>query len=159
MSRYIPGKCRDIPWYSAIFRDIPGFHNTHSYSLFVGKKIANSENIKKCLYNGALWKPGMPEYHGNDGISWHFPGTYRNITIFSDGSHATVYKHGCLTTYFITKVMDLSHFHQKFSRVFTKNFESIWLFLLSYSVLKNKSADVSIIFELLQNCVIVIHKI
>jgi hypothetical protein len=59
-------------------------------------------------------------------------------------------------------VMDLSHFHQTFSpfsRVFTKNFESIWLFLLSYSVLENKSADVSIIFELLQNCVIVIHKI
>jgi hypothetical protein len=60
----------------------------------------------------------MAEYHG----------ICRNITIFSDGSHATVYKHGRLTTYFITKVMDLSHFHQTFSpfsRVFTKNFESI----------------------------------
>ena len=52
----------------------------------------------------------MPEYHG---ISRHFPGIYRNITIFSDGSHATVYKHGGLTTYFITKVMDLSHFDGK----------------------------------------------
>jgi hypothetical protein len=59
----------------------------------------------------------MPEYHGicrnmaeYHGISRHFPGMYRNITIFSDGSHATVYKHGRLTTYFITKVMDLSHF-------------------------------------------------
>ena len=30
----------------------------------------------------------MAEYHG---ISRHFPGIYRNITIFSDGSHATVY--------------------------------------------------------------------
>ena len=39
----------------------------------------------------------MPEYHG---ISRHFPGIYRNITIFSDGSYATVYKHGRLTTYF-----------------------------------------------------------
>jgi hypothetical protein len=48
----------------------------------------------------------MAEYHG---ISRHFPGIYLNITIFSDGSHATVYKHGRLiTTYFITKVMDLS---------------------------------------------------
>jgi hypothetical protein len=52
----------------------------------------------------------MPEYHG---ISRLFPGIYRNITIFSDGSHATVYKHGRLTTYFITKVMDLSHFDGK----------------------------------------------
>jgi hypothetical protein len=52
----------------------------------------------------------IPEYHG---ISRHFPGIYRNITIFSDGSHATVYKHGRLTTYFITKVMDLSHFDGK----------------------------------------------
>ena len=33
----------------------------------------------------------MAEYHG---ISRHFPGIYRNITIFFDGSHATVYKHG-----------------------------------------------------------------
>ena len=48
----------------------------------------------------------MPEYHG---ISRNFPGIYlMNITIFSDVSHATVYKHGRLTTYFITKVMDLS---------------------------------------------------
>jgi 2-hydroxychromene-2-carboxylate isomerase len=68
-----------------------------------------------------LWKPGMPEYHGISrnmldrlsrniaeyyGISRHFPGIYRNITIFSDGSHATVYKHGRLATYFITNVMD-----------------------------------------------------
>ena len=29
----------------------------------------------------------MAEYHGK---SRHFPGIYRNITIFSDGSHATV---------------------------------------------------------------------
>ena len=54
----------------------------------------------------------MAEYHG---ISRHFTGIYRNITIFSDGSHATVYKHGHgrLTTYFITKEMDLSHFDGK----------------------------------------------
>jgi hypothetical protein len=45
----------------------------------------------------------ITEYHG---IS-------RNITIFSDGSHATVYKHGRLTTNFITKVIDLSHFDGK----------------------------------------------
>jgi hypothetical protein len=66
----------------------------------------------------------MPEYHG----------ICRNITIFSDGS---------LTTYFITKVMDLSHFDGKqqtitlywkfymlfisLLRVFTKKFESIRL--------------------------------
>jgi hypothetical protein len=51
-----------------------------------------------------------PEYHG---ISRHFPGIYQNITIFSDGSRATVYKHGRVTTYFITKVMDLFHFDGK----------------------------------------------
>jgi hypothetical protein len=52
----------------------------------------------------------MAEYAG---ISRHFPGIYQNITIFSDGGHATVYKHGSLTTYFITKVMDLFHFDGK----------------------------------------------
>jgi hypothetical protein len=49
--------------------------------------------------NAGIWR-NITEYAG---IS-------RNITIFSDGSHATVYKHGRLTTYFITKVIDLSHF-------------------------------------------------
>jgi hypothetical protein len=39
-------------------------------------------------------------------------------------------------------------------RVFTKNFEWIWLTLDFNSLLKNESADVSIIFEPLQNCVI-----
>ena len=39
----------------------------------------------------------MAEYHG---ISRHFPGIYLDITIFFDGSHATVYKHRRLTTYF-----------------------------------------------------------
>ena len=86
----------------------------------------------------------MAEYHGiwrniTYGISRHFPGIYRNTTIFSDGSHATVYKHGRLTTFFITKVIDLSHFdgisitqYRKsymlfisLLRVFTKHFESI----------------------------------
>jgi hypothetical protein len=65
----------------------------------------------------------MPEYHGicrnitkYAGILQYFHGIYRDITIFSDGSHATVYKHGRLTAYFITKVilmMDLSHFGGK----------------------------------------------
>jgi hypothetical protein len=50
----------------------------------------------------------MPEYHG----------IYRNITEYQDifpeytGYH-NFYKHGRLTTYFITKVMDLSHFDGK----------------------------------------------
>jgi hypothetical protein len=77
----------------------------------------------------------MAEYHGiwrniteYAGIITEYGGILRNITIFSqnipehhnilrwqpeDGSHATVYKHGRLTTYFITKVMDLSHFDGK----------------------------------------------
>jgi hypothetical protein len=60
----------------------------------------------------------MLQYHGiwRNIMEYHdiFPEyNYRNITIFSDGSHATVYKHGRLTTYFITKVMDLSHFDGK----------------------------------------------
>jgi hypothetical protein len=62
----------------------------------------------------------MPEYHGicrniteYGGLSRNIMTFSRNITIFSDGSHATVYKHGRLTTYFITKAMDLSHFDGK----------------------------------------------
>jgi hypothetical protein len=49
----------------------------------------------------------ITEYHGicrnitdYGGISRHFPGIYLDITIFFDGSHATVYKHRRLTTYF-----------------------------------------------------------
>ena len=38
-------------------------------------------------------------------------------------------------------------------RVFTKNVESIWLIPPELQRLKNKSADVSIIFKRLQNCV------
>jgi hypothetical protein len=64
----------------------------------------------RCENRNAGISRNMAEYHG---ISLHFPGIYRNITIFSDGSHATVYKHGRLTTYVITKVMDLSHFDGK----------------------------------------------
>jgi hypothetical protein len=52
----------------------------------------------------------MPEYHGIWRNITEYAGISRNIIIFSDGSHATVYKHGRLTTYFITKVIDLSHF-------------------------------------------------
>jgi hypothetical protein len=65
--------------------------------------------------NAGIWR-NMTEYGG---ISRHFPGIYRNITICSDGSNATVYKHGrltTLTTYFITKVMDLSHFDVIYER-------------------------------------------
>ena len=72
------------------------------------------------VYRNAGISRNMAEYHGISrniteyhGISRHFPGIYRNITIFSDGSYATVYKHGRLTKYFITKVMDLSHFDGK----------------------------------------------
>jgi hypothetical protein len=76
----------------------------------------------------------MAEYHGiwrniteYGGISRHFPGIYRNITIFFDGSNATVYKHGRLTTYFITKVMDLSHFdviYEQRERVFHRDIQT-----------------------------------
>jgi hypothetical protein len=43
--------------------------------------------------------------------------------------------------------------------IITSVHQKVWInmilkFLLSYSVLKNKSADVSIIFERLQNCAI-----
>jgi hypothetical protein len=58
------------------------------------------------------WR-NITEYGGISRNMAEYPGIYRNITIFCDGSHATVYKHGRLTTYFITKVMDLSHFDGK----------------------------------------------
>ena len=52
----------------------------------------------------------MAEYHG---ISKTFSRNIPEHHDISDGSHTTVYKHGRLTTYFITKVMDLSHFDGK----------------------------------------------
>jgi hypothetical protein len=54
-----------------------------------------------------IWR-NITEYHY---IFPEYIGT--SITKFSDGSHATVYKHGRLTTYFITKVMDLSQIDGK----------------------------------------------
>jgi hypothetical protein len=91
--------------------------------------------------NAGIWR-NITEYGGISRNMPEYHGIYRNITIFSDGSHATVYKHGRLTTYFITKVMDLSHFDGKWQtitlywkfymfisllRMITKNFEPIWL--------------------------------
>jgi hypothetical protein len=75
-----------------------------------GKGVVKTRNAGTSRAEYAGISRNMAEYHG---ISRHFPGIYQNITIFSDGSHATVYKHGRLTTYFITKVMDLSHFDGK----------------------------------------------
>ena len=72
-------------------------------------KTRNAGISRNITENGGISR-NMAEYHG---ISRHFTGIYRNITIFSDGSHATVYKHGRLTTYFITKVMDLSNLDGK----------------------------------------------
>jgi hypothetical protein len=93
---------------------------TKNFNLFYGR-CENPECRNITEYGGISWN--MPEYLGiyrniteYHGISGHFPGIYRNITISSDGSHATVYKHGRLTTYFITKVMDLSHFDGKYNK-------------------------------------------
>jgi hypothetical protein len=82
-----------MPEYNGIWRNMPEYHG-------ICRNITEYAGISR----------NIPEYHG---ISGYFPGIYRNITIFSDGSHATVYKHGRLTTYFITKVMNLSHFDGK----------------------------------------------
>ena len=75
---------------------------------FTSGRCENPECRNITEYGGI--SRNMPEYHGiwrniteYAGISLHFPGIY----------HATVYKHGRLTTYFITKVMDLSHFDGK----------------------------------------------
>ena len=87
-----------------------------------------------------IYMPAFITEYG--GISRNITTFSRNIPEhheFSDGNHATVYKHGRLTTFFITKVMDLSHFdgisitqYRKsymlfisLLRVFTKHFESI----------------------------------
>jgi hypothetical protein len=76
--------------------------------MVVHGRCENSECRNITEYGGI--SRNIAEYGG---ISRHFPGIYRIITIFSDGSHAAVYKHGRLTTYFITKMMDLSHFDGK----------------------------------------------
>jgi hypothetical protein len=83
-------------------RDINQYIDTHSAIYRYSFRCENPE------YHG-IWR-NITEYAG---ISRHFPGIYRNITMFFVGSHATVYKHGRLTTYFITKLMDLSHFDGK----------------------------------------------
>ena len=89
--------------------------------------------------NGGISR-NMAEYHGIWRNITEYGEISRNITTFSrnngniipehhkiykskpaerrdrsqsNGSHAIVYKHGRLTTYFITKVMDLSHFKGK----------------------------------------------
>ena len=62
--------------------------------------------------NAGIWR-NITEYAGISRNMAEYHGIYQNITIFSDGSHATVYKHGRLTTYFITKVMAPSHFDGK----------------------------------------------
>ena len=62
-------------------------------------------------YHG-IWR-NITEYGGISRNMAEYHGIYRNITIFFDGSHATVYKRGRLTTYFITKVIDISHFDGK----------------------------------------------
>jgi hypothetical protein len=60
-------------------------------------------------YHG-MWR-NITEYHDifpeYTGTSRYFP----MIAVITDD--ATVYKHGRLATYFITKVMDLSHFDDK----------------------------------------------
>jgi hypothetical protein len=70
------------------------------------KKLANKVFFSGVVKtrNAGIWR-NIREYGGISlnvaeygGISGHFPGIYRNITIFSNGSHATVYKHGRLTT-------------------------------------------------------------
>ena len=82
-----------MPEYGGISRNMAEYHG-------IWRNITEYGGISR----------NMAEYHE---ISRYFPGIYRNITIFSDGSHASVYKHGRLTTYFITKVMDISHFDGK----------------------------------------------
>jgi hypothetical protein len=70
------------------------------------------------FYRGRCENPECRNITEYAGISRNITTFFRNIpepniTIFSDGGHATVYKHGRLTTYFITKVMDISHFDGK----------------------------------------------
>ena len=89
-------KTRNMAEYHGIWRNITAYGG-------ISRNMAEYHGIWRKIteYGGISRK--MAEYHG---ISRHFPGIYRNITIFSDGSHAIVYKHGRLTTYFITKVID-----------------------------------------------------
>jgi hypothetical protein len=107
---------------------------------------------------GALWKPGMPEYHGiwrniteYAGISWNmaeyhgisrlFPGIYRNITIFSHGSHATVYKHGRLTTYDYKSDGSFPFWHrEQRSRVYLVNQDKhrLTLLIVVYFIVKSQ---------------------
>ena len=63
----------------------------------ISRNMAEYHGICRNITEYAGISRNMAEYHG---ISRHFPGIYLDITIFFDGSHATVYKHRRLTTYF-----------------------------------------------------------
>jgi hypothetical protein len=122
----------DITEYGGISRNMAEYHG-------IWRNITEYGGISRNMAEHHGISRNMAEFHG---ISRYFPGIYRNITIFYDGSRATVYKHGRLETYYITKVIDLSDFDGKYItnnnsilevlnvvyiilRVFTKNFESI----------------------------------
>jgi hypothetical protein len=81
------------------------------YIEYLNGRCENPECRNITEYGGI--SRNMAEYNGIWRNITEYYGIYRKITIFSDGSHATVYKHGRLTTYFITKVIDLSHFDGK----------------------------------------------
>ena len=98
------GRCENPEWrniteYGGISRNMAEYHGIWRNITEYGEI---SRNIKTFSRN-------IPEYHK---IYKSKPAERRDRSQ-SNGSHAPVYKHGRLTTYFITKVMDLSHFEGK----------------------------------------------
>jgi hypothetical protein len=98
----------------------------------------------------------MPEYYG---ISRHFPEYTGTSQYFPMVAMRLFINIGRLTTFFITKVMDISHFdgkkqtitlYWKFYMSFISLLRKLWINninSLRYSVLKNNSADVQNYFR------------
>ena len=95
------GIWRNITEYGGISRNMAEYHGIR-----IWRNITEYGGISR---NITIFSRNIPEHHK---IYKYKPAERRDRSQ-SNGSHAPVYKHGRLTTYFITKVMDLSHFEGK----------------------------------------------
>ena len=96
------GISRNMAEYHGIWRNITEYGG-------ISRNMAEYHGIWRNITEYQDIFPEIPEHHK---IYKSKPAERRDRSQ-SNGSHAPVYKHGRLTTCFITKVMDLSHFDGK----------------------------------------------
>jgi hypothetical protein len=103
------GIWRNITEYGGISRNMAEYHGIWRNITEYGGISRNMAEYHGIWRNITTFSRNIPEHHK---IYKSKPAERRDRSQ-SNGSHAPVYKHGRLTTYFITKVMDLSHFEGK----------------------------------------------